>query len=117
MTSSSVVESLVQRVVERNLVYVSPQVFDRGGREDVKFGGGGGGSVVYQYGMYDRSYGRYCQENPMESYYYDSYEYQCPVHARYLPQIPLKKYYTPDGEYIYRVWCDSFVAWLGFQLC
>ncbi|KXJ74464.1 hypothetical protein RP20_CCG013543 [Aedes albopictus] len=103
MTSSSVVETLVQRVVERNLVYVSPQVFDRGGPEDVKFGGGGGGSVVYQYGMYDRSYGRYCQENPMESYYYDSYEYQCPVHARYLPQIPLKKYYTPDGEYIYRL--------------
>lgn len=106
-TNSSVVESLVQRVVERNLVYVSPQVFDRGGRESVEFSGGG---VVYQYGMYDRSYGRYCQENPMESYYYDSYEYQCPVHARYLPQIPLKKYYTPDGEYIYRVWFGSFVT-------
>lgn len=108
MTSSSVVESLVQRVVERNLVYVSPQIFDRGGRDvEVSGGaGGGGGEVVYQYGMYDRSYGRYCQENPLESYYHGSYEYQCPVHVRYLPQIPLKKYFTPEGEYIYRVRCD-----------
>lgn len=101
-TPKTAVESLVQRVVERNLVFVSPQIFpDRGpdGAASVR-----SSAVQYQYGMYDRSYGRYyCQENPLDSVYYRNYNYQCPVHARYLPQIPLKKYYTADGEYIYRV--------------